>query len=370
MSVPPPESGQPTLAIQHMPVLDHVRALAALLVLAFHLRLHFPGIPLLSSAWVLALLRQGYVGVSLFLALSGFLFMRLALERGVPQDALGFLRNRMLRVAPLFIVVYVLAVSINRDAFRPGDLGYVLITNIGKPPTSENFATGTAWSISLELAFYVIFPFLARFVLEGGLGYLARLILLCLVFKLAAFGLSASGKLVMYSTLIGRMDQFLLGMGAAILSFRWRHHGGVRRWRLALIGVIAGLLAYGAWLEAHAPYPSPANEWEWVLIPSVEGLLFSALILCSLQARIRTWGWLDRALCWVALVSYSLYLLHPLAILLVKGLIERGLLRWSDGVAGAAAAILALLLACLSYHTIESPFLRLKRRPSTAQSSR
>lgn len=129
-------------------MLDHVRAIAALLVLAFHLTLVFPGIPLLNSFWGLALLRQGYVGVSLFLSLSGFLFMRLALERGLPEDVMGFFRKRLLRVAPLFIVVYVLAVSIHRDAFRPGDLGYLLITNIGQPPTSESFATGPAWSIS------------------------------------------------------------------------------------------------------------------------------------------------------------------------------------------------------------------------------
>ena len=344
--------------------------MAALLVLAFHLFLQFPGIPLLGTAWGFALLRQGYVGVSLFLVLSGFLFMRLALERGRPDDAAAFLRNRLLRVAPLFIVVYVLAVSIHRDAFRPADLGYLLITNIGKPPTSDSFATGTAWSISLELAFYIIFPFLVRFALEGGLLYLGRLILLCLVFKLAAFGLSESGKLVMYSTLIGRMDQFLLGMGAAMLSFRWRHNPDVRLWRLALGSVIIGLLAYGVWLETHAAYTSPANEWIWILIPSIEGLLFSALILCSLQSRLRTWRWLDRCLCWIALVSYSLYLLHPLAILFVKKLVERGLLHWSDGLAAAVAVALAMLLACLSYHTIESPFLRLKRRVHSSQSAR
>lgn len=355
---------------RHVQVLDHVRAIAALLVLAFHLTLQFPAIPLLASAAGLALLRQGYVGVSLFLALSGFLFMRLALERGLPTDALAFLRNRLLRVAPLFMVVFVFAISIHRDAFRPADIGYLLITNIGKPPTSEHFATGTAWSISLELAFYLIFPFLARFALEGGLVYLGRLILLCLVFKLAAFGLAESGKLVMYSTLIGRMDQFLIGMGAAILSLRWGARWGVRRWRLALAAVIAVLLVYGIWLERHAPYGSAANEWVWILIPSIEGLLFSALILCCLQAQLRPWPWLDRSLSWVALVSYSLYLLHPLAIVLVRRLVERGLLPWPDGAAAALAAALALLLACLSYHTIESPFLRLKSRPAAPPSPR
>ena len=343
---------------RHVPVLDHLRALAALLVLAFHLFISFPHIPFFSSAESFALLRQGYVGVSLFLTLSGFLFMWLVLKRGLPGSYLGYIQKRLLRVGPLLVIVYVLAVSINRDGFTPGDLGYLLITNIGKPPTSAQFATGTAWSISLELAFYIIFPLLARFVLEEGLGYLGRLILLCLVFKLAAFGLAESGKLVMYSTLIGRMDQFLWGMAAAVIAFR----SGLRvvYWRVGLVFAISSLIVYGVWLERHAPYQSGVNEWAWVLIPTVEGVLFALLIICSFRSELVLWRWFDHSLSWIALISYSLFLLHPLAIELFRALIKRGTIQLTDGVAAAMAAVLAILLAALSYRTIEAPFMRLR----------
>lgn len=358
----------PALNRWHAPALDHVRALAALLVLAFHLQLRFPAIPVLATSELLALLRQGYVGVSLFLTLSGFLFMHLALERGAPRDYWQFLRNRLLRVAPLFIVVYVLAISIHRELFRPGDLVYLLITNIGKPPTSEHFVTGPAWSISLELAFYLIFPLLVRFVLQGGLTYLIRLTALLLVFKVVAFVVSDAGKLVMYSTLIGRLDQFLIGMAAALLTFRSRRLPRAV-WRLALTATIASLLGYGVWLERHAAYPSSGNPWQWILLPSLEALLFASLIACSLRARLPVWRWLDAGLCWIALISYSLYLLHPLPIVLVESLRQRGGVRLGDGWAALLCTVLALALSALSYHTIEAPFLQLKTRAQPSAGS-
>lgn len=360
-----PPASPPALNRWHAPALDHVRAFAALLVLAFHLHLKFPAIPVLASSELLALLRQGYVGVSLFLTLSGFLFMHLALERGAPRNYWHFMRNRFLRVAPLFIVVYVLAVSIHRDLFRPGDLAYLFITNIGKPPTSEHFVTGPAWSISLELAFYLIFPLLVRFVLQGGLSYLIRLSVLLLVFKAVAFVVSDSGKLVMYSTLIGRLDQFLIGMGVALLTFRSRVLS-LSVWRLGLAITIAALLAYGIWLERHAPFLGTGNPWQWILLPTLEACLFGSLIACSLRARLPLWRWLDGGLCWVALVSYSLYLMHPLPIVLVEHLRQRaGLLR-GDGWAALVCTVLALGLSALSYHTIEAPFLKLKTRPQSS----
>ena len=73
-----------------------------------------------------------------------------------------------------------------RDVFRAPDVLYVLFSNIGKPPTSEHFITGAAWTISVEFTFYLVFPFLARFVRAEGVGYLLRLIALMALVKLAA----------------------------------------------------------------------------------------------------------------------------------------------------------------------------------------
>ncbi|MDC0303355.1 acyltransferase family protein, partial [bacterium] len=202
----------PTLSERQDKSLDYLRAAAALLVVGFHSCIVFPGLPLISDWAVLAIIRQGYIGVSLFLVLSGFLFMKLGLERGLPHNLGNFYINRLLRVGPLFLVIFTLATAIGRNNFEPGDLIYLFITNIGSPPTSDQFITGTAWSVSLELAFYWIFPYLGRFTRSGGIKYLANLIFLILFLKIAVFVSSDNFQLTMYSTLIGRIDQFFFGM--------------------------------------------------------------------------------------------------------------------------------------------------------------
>ena len=137
----------PTLSERQDKSLDYLRAAAALLVVGFHSCIVFPGLPLISDWAVLAIIRQGYIGVSLFLVLSGFLFMKLGLERGLPHNLGNFYINRLLRVGPLFLVIFTLATAIGRNNFEPGDLIYLFITNIGSPPTSDQFITGTAWSV-------------------------------------------------------------------------------------------------------------------------------------------------------------------------------------------------------------------------------
>lgn len=127
----------PWLSARQDKSLDYLRAAAAILVLGFHVNIMFPNMPALGDWPVFAVIRQGYIGVSLFLVLSGFLFMKLALERGLPNDLKNFYANRLIRVGPLFVIVFLLATAINRDTFTPGDIIYLFVTNIGHPPSSE-----------------------------------------------------------------------------------------------------------------------------------------------------------------------------------------------------------------------------------------
>ena len=79
----------------------------------------------------------------------------------------AFIRNRFLRIFPLFLFFFFIAISVGRDTFRAGDVLYVFFSNLGQAPTSGSFITGAAWTISVEFTFYLVFPFLARFVRAG-----------------------------------------------------------------------------------------------------------------------------------------------------------------------------------------------------------
>lgn len=349
------------------PRLAHLRCIAALLVLLFHTYHSFFGHwQAKPDAHGFGWLVEGHTGVSLFFVLSGYLFMSIALRSNGALDYWRFLRNRILRVFPLFVLVFVVAISVGRDAFRPMDALYVLFSNLGDAPTSKQFMTGPAWTISVEFTFYLVFPFLARFAIEQGPAYLLRLIGLLLLFKLGAFLVSERPTHMIYSTLLGRMDQFLIGMLAA--QYALRHmtgtlHGG---W------VLVTALVMGLLLEAQARWASyflPEQvQPAWLAWPTVEALGWAAVILAYAHWRGALWAplgrWLERG----GEISFSLYLWHALIIYLATRWL--GTPAWLGDWRLDALVITAGVLAAswgvahLSYRTIEAPFLNLRGRYS------
>ncbi len=105
--------------ISYNPRIDQIRWLAATLVFLFHFNLEYRdlGGTGLNSNW-LGLIKEGHTGVGLFFTLSGFLFMLIALNT---QHIIysEFIRNRFLRIFPLFFTIFLVATSIGRDHFLP-----------------------------------------------------------------------------------------------------------------------------------------------------------------------------------------------------------------------------------------------------------
>ena len=125
-----------SLNLPYNPQIDQLRFFAAILVFCFHFQLEVQslgGIGLQGACW--ALITQGHTGVGLFFTLSGFLFMQIALTKdNIPF--FPFIRNRFLRIFPLFFVIFLLATSIGRDRFVPTDIFYIFASNLGLAPTS------------------------------------------------------------------------------------------------------------------------------------------------------------------------------------------------------------------------------------------
>lgn len=349
--------------IGYIPEIDHLRLLAALLVFGYHFSRYYLGnwqpIP---DAALLGLLTEGHTGVSLFFVLSGFIFMSIALA-GDAIDYRSFLRNRVLRIAPLFLVVFVVAISIARDEFEPADLFYVLFTNLGDAPTSRHFATGPAWSISLEFTFYLVFPYLAAFAKDGS-AYLLKLVALLLVVKAIVFLASDNGVHTLYSTLPGRFDQFLIGMLAAILYSRRREW--LQRWGgpllvLALVSVLLGAMAQARWASFLS---TDQQQPVWIFMGTIEAVLWAAVIVAYIAARISLPGWLDTALSRGGSWSFSFYMWHAMVIFLAHETV--GAVGGTGPLAlvanGAVILALTLAFAWLSFTTIEKPFLDLRRR--------
>ncbi len=349
--------------LRYLVEIDQLRFVAAGQVFVFHFFHVYKGgwVARPDRAWM-GLITEGHTGVSLFFVLSGFIFMTIA-QGGEAIDYRIFLRNRILRIAPLYLVIFVIAISMHRDRFVASDLLYLLVTNIGDPPTSWHFITGPAWSISVEFAFYLIFPFLAMFQREYGLAFLFKLLILLLLTKIAIYCAVDNSRLVFYSTVVGRLDQFIIGMLAAI-AYRHGLSWPLSRFRKLLAGGLVAIFA-AVFIQARfASYFLPAtDQLFWIFWGSVEAACWSLVIVGFTGSRLRLPFGLNSLTARIGVWSYSVYMWHALVIFAAHSALG------SVGGTGLFALMLnalvvflaTLVVAWLSFTAIEQPFLGLRK---------
>ena len=353
-----------TQNIPYLPRLDHLRFYAAFLVFLFHFY-HFA-----SGSWVpgstdnilIAIANEGYAGVSLFFVLSGFIFTLIGYGKEIRYK--NFMINRFLRIFPLFLFMFFIAISASRDQFNPSDVFYIFFSNLGHAPTSNTLLTGAAWSISIEFTFYMIFPFLVAFYSRYGARYLLKIILIMILVRYGAYLMFPEIVKPFYSTLLGRLDQFLIGMLYAGLYLK---HKQIFSSYLHLAFSAVLLLAAFWYLDSNISMLSgDAHMKQWVVWLTVEAALWGYFMLAYLTVSARYGVKLGRYLCKMGEMSYSIYLMHTLIVVIwVKKIGVITIVsnpQYNLLLNSLMAFPLVLLLAHLSYTTIERPFLTLRRR--------
>ena len=146
--------------------LTGLRPFASLYIFFFHF-----GRPLLATAprWLRSLGGGGFVGVSFFYVLSGFV---LALSYGPritqgPFDQRRFVARRLARILPAYLTALLLLLPLawRHDASLPasplGGVLQLLMLQAWWPPLALTWNL-PAWSISIEVAFYLVLPALLR----------------------------------------------------------------------------------------------------------------------------------------------------------------------------------------------------------------
>lgn len=334
--------------------LDHVRALAALCVYCWHfVHVHVPydAVP---DVAIFSLFEEGHIGVALFMTLSGYLFAKII--DGRPLDLWRFYRNRLLRLVPL------LALVLAYWAARGAMTAEAFVSGFVMPTWS-----GGAWSIAVELHFYLIFPFILWLQRRHRIGALAAIFALSIGLKAAVWSATGTVQAFSYWTIGGAIDLFVAGM----LWHELAKNEAVRRHASAIL-LVSAMLIIGLWHAFNLaggfyglggdPSPSPL----WIILPLLQGLAFGALIVGYEYSTIALPARLDRIFAKVGEVSYSVYLLHFIVFpTFVKQLSNAGfdMASWPVAFALAIATFpIVVALAALSYRFIEVPFLNLRGR--------
>ena len=341
-----------SLAAPQLDALTGIRGLAAWAVVLFHLR-----VSLLSvlPGWAMAVAAKGYLAVDLFFMLSGFVLWYNYAERlrtGGWAATAQFWWRRIARIWPLHFVILtlfvgsaLLAVLRGHDGghypFAQLPLHYLLVQNWGF--TRELAWNDPAWSISTEVAAYILFPAVVMACRWERLGWpalaaIAALLLLALDRLIAGSGHASLGADIPALGLRRCLIEFALGNIVCIVWQGWRHHPAT-----APLAALAALSALAIGLTLGA----------------IEAAFVPAMFAAALLALAADRGPVARllsapGLVYLGEISYSTYLAHYLLFTLVKLVFAGADLQISlFALALYAGAVLAA--SVVLYHGLEKP---------------
>jgi peptidoglycan/LPS O-acetylase OafA/YrhL len=353
------DDARATTALQYMPALDGLRAVAVGGVIAFHA----------------GHLRGGFLGVDLFFVLSGFLITSLLVKEWAERgrvDLVSFWTRRARRLLPavLFMLSAVsayaawLAEPVEIERIREDAIATLLyFANwravfaahsywdlFGAPSPLHH-----TWSLAIEEQFYLAWPLLVAALLKKGgpraVGVASAVLAAASVMAMALCFSPEDSSRAYYGT-DTRAAALCLGAVLAVMPSQRRHPRSPRARRMLELGaglVALALAAFWALADGHAAFLYRG------------GLLASqvAVVVLLAAASHPEPGWLARALSvaplrYLGQLSYGLYLWHWPVIVAVS---ESRL-----GVGGAPLLGLrlaaTLALAAASYHAIELPIRR------------
>jgi peptidoglycan/LPS O-acetylase OafA/YrhL len=339
----------------------------------------------LGPAWFRELSSIGYVGVSFFFVLSGFILVYTC--QGKSVNVMKFWRTRFARIYPAYVFSLLLMapwffyaatkLKFPLFAWATGHLKsatFLVVTLLQAWVPGNALAwNSVCWSLSVESFFYLLFPLLLLVFARRSRGrlmfYLAASWTIGLAISIIYLWLKPDGLSVTNPEVINafwlnalqfnpmvRLPEFMMGMACGFLFLRSRRND-----KLAISLIATGVTGFilvvrcGIWI----PYP--------VLHTALLAPAFAAIVY-GVALRPRGGKFLEnKLLVLLGDSSYSLYLLHTLAIGAFFQLSKTGFENPTVPKTMAAVTV-AVLLSVAVYRWIEVPSLRIlrpkdKRRP-------
>ena len=384
-------TAKPTLS-SRLDSIDALRGIAALMVALYHIWgkdgiYPWPSVGIVTQTsdpnffhYLISPLRWGYLGVSLFLVLSGFC-IHLAYAQKKQQTGSyeftpkRFFLRRIWRLYPAYLLAILgTALALNLAVYLPGvnlaqrleipglwDVFTHTLMLHGFDEATFYSIVSVFWSLTLEFQLYLAYPLFLKLFDRLGVG--RSVILLCgvaVIWRVIALyplnngliSIATFGPFTAMGSVLARMPEWLMGAYLAHLFVA----GKLKAFTVPNMVVgFAALFAVGV--------VSTFSRVTWVMTDLIFGLAFSALTVAFMNREqvFANGGRLVRQLVWVGTISYSLYLFHLQLFWLIAPFVDpiqsleaRTILRllWL----GVTIAICAQL-----FKFVEKPFLRLPK---------
>ena len=336
--------------------IDGLRAIAVLSVLLFHLDPSY--------------LTAGYLGVDVFFVISGYLITRIVyteLSSGKFTYTNFYVRRSKRILPPLYFMVVLVLIAgyfilLPYDFYKTGisilgaivfasNMQFALRTGDYFSADSSEWPMLHTWSLAVEEQYYFILPLaLLFFIRILKLNLVAVLAIVAIAGFVLAEYMSGQSNLAgtSYYILPTRMGELLVGSVFAILHAK----DTLARVKSDVFSTAALIVLAATLLFFNKQFVFPG---------------FSALLVCIPIAMIihseDTWVnrlLANKALVWVGLLSYSLYLFHWPVLAFA-----RYILNTNDGYfhlplgSQVICLILIFLLSTISYYLVERPLRKL-----------
>jgi peptidoglycan/LPS O-acetylase OafA/YrhL len=318
--------------VRQLEGIQYLRAVAALMVVLFHLNTH--GGPLLK-----AFTAQFASGVDIFFVVSGFI-MLITSQRATP---FSFMARRIIRIVPLY---WLLTLATFAAAFLTAHrhAPIELVKSLLFIPYLDVHGSGIVlpiippgWSLNLEMYFYVLFAVTLAAPLRRWAVPILGVVFVILM-ALHDEVMARSNIAAFY--LQPRIIEFWAGMAIGWLYLNERMSAAPAIAAAAVVVGFTGLVAFGL------PFQVPAV------------LLVAGVVSLERAQRVPRWpilGYLGDA-------SYSTYLTHG-AALEIFYLAWRHLHRPEDVLGEVAALAAAVAAGLLCYRYVEAPLVKVLHRP-------
>ncbi|MGC7102897.1 acyltransferase family protein [Amycolatopsis lurida] len=355
-----------SVSSERLQSLAGLRFVAACLVFVVHLQIS----PMLASV--------GFMAVSFFFVLSGFVMMWSMTAEGAEYDVRSFLRRRFWKIFPNYFAAWVLVLAIlllvpisavpgvlpaGPPAVGPA-LANLLTLHSWVPFADYMHSVNpVSWSISSEAFFYLLFPVLAPVVLRLRARYLVSMMVVAVVVAwivpLLSLAISPSietgngpvPSLVQYwfsyYLPLSRLPEFIIGMVLARL---------VRNGFKPRVGVVfPAALAFLSLVVSSVFLPLSFVFVAATLVPIVLVVIGAV----SMDVRNVRSVWSSKPMVFLGNISYAFYLVHYPIFMLFDHFAGEGM---SEGVGlivkAAILAVLCIFFAWLLFVAVERPLMR------------
>lgn len=323
-----------------LPGLHSLRGWAALAVIIYHVQ----AMPQLEIPGYLTFIKIYFgLGVTLFFVISAFSLFLSTFNRVNSRDWIYFyFIKRIFRIAPLFyvmLIVYLLFVFINFGLkyIRPLEEIFINVTFLYNFfPGKHESMVWAGWTIGVEMLFYLIVPYLLMSIRSFYKSLIACFVFLTI--SLASRNMYAQldlPKLFDYMSILSQLGVFVFGIPAYFMYEKYKHNkNAAMLGKSLLITAILAAIVVVIVQQGTSIY-SGYSIYMWAFV-------FAVLILSQTLSPFILFT--NKVFTYLGNLSFSLYLLHPLTIHLLKPVYQ---LFYGLNINTAFALLLSLIVTAL-----------------------